>query len=191
MIRIICRWCLESYCIFFISKSSIIFWTNNVLLKHLKKDRKCFYNDFGIVCFAMFVQLRKLSNWQQKAVTSVKVAYPSGPLKKQTLSWLLKFEFSYATIVTISRNLFYYCSSNLIYFLFFFSFQMKPRCSTMFLRLLLFLVIFNLISSGHSYTLWDWQDRQRRRVERQSKRLLQSDHLHHKEFPKPKHRYKV
>jgi len=53
---------------------------------------------------------------------------------------------------------------------------MKPQCSTMFLRLLLFLVIFNLISSGHSYTLWDWQDRQRRRVERQSKRLLLSDH---------------
>ena len=43
-------------------------------------------------------------------------------------------------------------------------------------RLLLFLVIFNLISSGHSYTLWDWQDRQRRRVERQSKRLILSDH---------------
>jgi len=58
----------------------------------------------------------------------------------------------------------------------------------MLLRLLLFLVIFNLISSGHSYTLWDWQDRQRRRVERQSKRLLLSDHLQNKEFSKPKHR---
>jgi len=58
----------------------------------------------------------------------------------------------------------------------------------MLLRLLLFLVIFNLISSGHSYTLWDWQDRQRRRVERQSKRLFLSDHQKHKEFPKPKHR---
>lgn len=46
---------------------------------------------------------------------------------------------------------------------------------------LVLLVIFNLLSCGHSYTLWEWPERQRRRVEQ--KKLAKSEPEENNEIP--------